>query len=419
MTDTRSRVQPGVPTGGQYATEARAAADMTTMDLFGDEAPAPASVTTPIGRDWTAIDHAYGSLRDVDMERGNAVGANFQNADLRGARMAGIIADRADFTKADLTGADLANGSFVEAQFRDAALSGGSVDGADLSGSNMERAEIASADNANFSHACLAGATLSGHFQNCDFRGVDFRATQMGHPGQGRAVTFLDCEFDDDPIQDLNTAWPRDFDPQVNARFRSYGFDADDQARWESGNFYEPSDAATWRDAGFSPAEANTWASEGWERSGHAARPYRDAGLDAREANYFSNEDFDADEAVAWKAAGFDGIAAIPGEDVGSWRRTGLSPAAASDWADAHYISSEADQMIRDGHTDPRTAPAPMRHAGITAAYEGLKGTKIADARDLEKSLKANRASLGTGTEVEMRLRAVERYIRDRSRSSR
>lgn len=418
MSTRQSRQPAGVPVGGQWAAKINAEAAVT-LDLFGQQAPTPEAVPPVSGDDVSGLDLCYASLRDANLEHADAHDTRFQSADLRGARMAGIRADGADFSKADLTGADISDGSFVEAQFRDAALSG-RLGGADFSLANLERSEIASADNAQFSYACLAGATLTGHFENCDFRGVDFRATHMDHAQAEIKVTFLDCQFDDDPITDQNTEWPNDFDPRLNAQFRHQGFNADEQAAWQDCGLDSALEARSWRDSDFEPEEAANWQVYGWEHASHA-RAFRDAGLDASEAMGYYSDNLSPDEAVAWKNAGFrpQSHSVVPGEDVGAWHETGIDPTTASAWADEHYIASEAERLIKQGHTDPKTAPAPERHSKIESHYRELNGRKIAELRRLESSLRARSDSRGIGTENEAMLRAVERVIREKSRDRR
>src|SRR5699024_10367149 len=128
--------------GGQYSTSPREEADVELgTDLFGEQAPLPASRPVPNGPDLRGRDHAWADLRGQNLERALATEVNFSRADLRGARMSGIVADGANFTRADLTGADIAGASFREADFTDAKLGEG-VQEADLHAANLERAEI-------------------------------------------------------------------------------------------------------------------------------------------------------------------------------------------------------------------------------------------------------------------------------------
>lgn len=411
---TTARVPQGIPTGGQFATQARGESD---VDLFGEQTARPVTSVTPSGMDFTGVDHSYASLRDVHMEEANAEGVTFQSADLRGAHMNGINADRADFTKATLTGADLSGGSFREAQFRDAALSG-RMENTDMSSANFEKAEIGGADDVDFSDSCMAGATLRGHFERCNFSGVDFRGASMDHQrSPSDKVTFLDCTFDDEPW-DGGAEWPSDFDPRVNAQFRAQGFDADDQARWQDACIDDAEVAHAYREHGFEPDTLTSQFHMNFGADADTAASYARVDIDPATAGDYHRAGVPATAAMQYSNNDFLPSSTNPSSDAGSWHRQfGEDAVTAARWADTEYTADEASSFIAAGHTDPKTAPPPPRKQLIDGYYSAIKGAKITELRKMATSLDRRVKPGEFGTPAEAQRAAIEQLIGERSRS--
>jgi len=86
MMSTTNRVHPGVPTGGQYATQEHAEADITlSEDLFGGLSPRPDADYRPISSVHDGEDFSHRTMLGTDLRHARARGANFRSADLNGA----------------------------------------------------------------------------------------------------------------------------------------------------------------------------------------------------------------------------------------------------------------------------------------------------------------------------------------------
>ncbi len=105
--------------------------------------------------------------RDTVFECPIRPGALCVEADLPGARLAGVDLRMADFSRANLRGADLSG-----ANLRDASMKRVDLRGANLRGANLSDTDLADADlrDADLRSANLAGTDL----RNADLRGARF-----------------------------------------------------------------------------------------------------------------------------------------------------------------------------------------------------------------------------------------------------
>lgn len=415
-----ARDPSGIPTGGRFAVSTKPTSGVALYeDLFGDQGAAPDAFLRADGPMMAGNDYSYANLEGGDLRNARAQDATFLSANLKGANLAGIDATGADFRKADLSGANLDGGSFDGADFRDARL--GSTASADLTDANLEQAVIGSADNVSFNGANLREATLSGHFERCDFRGADFGGTTMTHSPIRRSegmsdATFLDCRFDDEPINGEHASWPNGFDPELNGRFRRGSIDADEQAEWQDAGVGDPEIAAGYRAADFTPKSIGDW-HEAFEGNYRAARSFADVDMDPWEAKGFHAKGLPADTARDYRRRGFLPYSEDRALDVTDWHgEFGDDAAAAASWAGKRYTAAEARQLMDLGRKGPSGAHPPARETAIEARLAELRGRKMSAAQ-LNASaalIPGNWKESPLGSHVDVEVAAINRLIAER-----
>ena len=384
---TPNRVQPGVPTGGQFAVDVHAEPDLTlSEDLFGEESPMPDAEHRPISSVHDGEDFSHATMLGTALRQVQARRANFRSADLRAADLTGIDAGEADFTGADLTGADLTDGRFDDAVFHDAAVSG-QLDGSVFDGADLSAAVVGSADRASFRGASLRGATLSGHFEGCDFRGADFSGTQMDHGQQKKAnrnlsdVNFSDCRFDEKPVEDTDTTWPEGFDVPRDADFRRHGFTAEETIDWVEGGWDSGSAAAAWKASGLDPDVAKDLEDNGITPD-TVAQFAAHGVTDPDEVGDWHEAHIEPGRVAEWTEAGFTtGIQVPLPQSVREWGPTGLPAADCAAWSRAHYTPREAVQATAFGNT-PTSAPTSEHERAVARHAVALRFTQ---GRDLSR----------------------------------
>jgi len=383
---TPNRVSPGVPTGGQYATQEHAEPDLTlSEDLFGGESPMPEAEHRPISSVHDGEDFSHATMLGTELRQAQARRANFRSADLRAADLTGIDAGEADFTGADLTGADLTDGRFDDAVFHDAAVSG-QLDGGVFDGADLSAAVVGSADRASFRGSSLRGATLSGHFEGCDFRGADFSGAQMDHGHHMKAnrnlsdVTFSDCRFDETPVEDSATTWPANFDVPRDAEFRRHGFTAEETIDWVEGGWDSGSAAAAWKDSGFDPDVAKDLEDNGI--SPDTVAQFAAHGVtDPDEIADWHEAYIEAERVAEWTDAGFTtGIQVPLPLAIREWGPTGLPAQDCAAWSRAHYTPREAILATSFGNS-PTNAPTSEHERAVARHAVTLRFTQSRDLR--------------------------------------
>lgn len=362
-----NRVSPGVPTGGQYATQGHAETDIAlSEDLFGEESPMPDVDYRPISSVHDGEDFSHATVEGTDLRQARARRANFGSADLRGADLTGIDASDADFSKADLTGADLTDGRFDGAVFHDADLTG-QLDGTVFAGADLSAAVVGSADRASFRGSSLRGATLSGHFEGCDFRGADFSGAQMDHGYHKKAndnlsdVSFSDCRFDETPLEDSATAWPENFDVPRDAEFRRHGFTAGETVDWVEGGWDSGSAAAAWKTSGLDPDVAKDLADNGIGPD--TVAQYAAHGVtDPDEVGDWDEAHIAPERVAEWTDAGFTtGIQVPLPHAVREWGPTGLPAADCAAWSRAITCRGKRSKPPRSVTPPPVHRPRSTR----------------------------------------------------------
>ena len=382
-----NRVSPGVPTGGQYATQGHAETDIAlSEDLFGEESPMPDVDYRPISSVHDGEDFSHATVEGTDLRQARARRANFGSADLRGADLTGIDASDADFSKADLTGADLTDGRFDGAVFHDADLTG-QLDGTVFAGADLSAAVVGLADRASFRGSSLRGATLSGHFEGCDFRGADFSGAQMDHGHHKKAnrnlsdVSFSDCLFDEAPIEDSATTWPANFDVPRDAEFRRHGFTAEETIDWVEGGWDSGSAAAAWKPSGLEPDVAKDLENNGI--SPDTVAQFAAHGItDPDEVGDWHEADIEPGRVAEWTDAGFTTGPHVPLPlAVREWGPTGLPARDCAAWSRAHYTPREAVLATAFGNT-PVSAPTSEHERAVARHAVTLRFTQ---SRDLSR----------------------------------
>lgn len=139
------------------------------------------------GADLTEADLREGAIAQMDKEKGLAIlthksqendagTANFTGANLSGSKMAGIAAQKADFTDAMLLGTRM-----IRANLRGSSFQGANLEGADLSGADLT--------DTDFTHAVLIGTkTVMAKKQGMNTEGaltsapVGIDASELEHP---------------------------------------------------------------------------------------------------------------------------------------------------------------------------------------------------------------------------------------------
>ncbi|KAJ3702426.1 hypothetical protein LUZ61_006131 [Rhynchospora tenuis] len=137
--------------------------------------------------DLSFVDFTFACLKNTVFSHANlqkakfgdveAVGSNFEDANLReceflGANLSESILDRASLQSANLQDASLVDCSFCKADLRSAHLQSANLAGANLTGANLE--------GANLKGAKLAGTNLQGaNLQRAYLREVDLRETLL------------------------------------------------------------------------------------------------------------------------------------------------------------------------------------------------------------------------------------------------
>lgn len=163
------------------------------------------------GADLDSADLSGADLRDVNLRSATLELASLDGANLADANMRGVSADGADFTEANLIRASLVNAElsadFVDARLKGANLAGANLGRAFLMGSDLERANLAGASlaGANLERANLAGASLVG-------------ANLVG-------ATLTESSLERS-VFDPGTQWPEGFAPPASARM--VGQDSDE-----------------------------------------------------------------------------------------------------------------------------------------------------------------------------------------------
>ncbi|MGO9621209.1 MAG: pentapeptide repeat-containing protein [Desulfobaccales bacterium] len=181
------------------------------------------AVLTVLGR--TAIDYAQeGETRFLDLRATNLTGA-----DLRLAKLQGVILEQADLQKALLMGINLNNAALQEANLQEAVLIGANLQKAYLGDANLEKAIIILANlqgaylggailrradlmgsnlqSARFVTSDLQGAKLSARLNEVDLAGANIKGADLarskGLTAEQVGVTFYDA----------TTKWPEGFTP--------------------------------------------------------------------------------------------------------------------------------------------------------------------------------------------------------------
>jgi len=353
---TPNRVQPGVPTGGQYATQEHAEPDLTlSEDLFGGESPMPDADYRPISSVHDGEDFSHATMLGTALRHIRARRANFRSADLRAADLTGIDAGEADFSGADLTGADLTDGRFDGAVFHDAAVSG-QLDGGVFDGADLSAAVVGSADRASFRQQKKANRNLSD-------------------------VTFSDCRFDETPVEDSATTWPANFDVPRDADFRRNGFTAEETLDWVEGGWDSGIAAAAWKPSGLDPDVAKDLENNGI--SPDTVAQFTAHGItDPDEIADWHEADIGAEDVAEWTDAGFTtGIHVPLPLAVREWGPTGLPARDCAAWSRAHYTPREAVLATSFGN-NPVNAPTSEHERAVARHAVTFRFTQ---SRDLSR----------------------------------
>ena len=109
------------------------------------------------GRNFQNADLRNARLVDADLRNANLIGTQLMGANLRNAQLDGVKLVIADLTGADLTGASLRKAKLMRAILRNARLEGVNLSRADLSDADLQGADLSAAD---LSEANLAGTSL-------------------------------------------------------------------------------------------------------------------------------------------------------------------------------------------------------------------------------------------------------------------
>jgi BTB/POZ domain-containing protein KCTD9 len=127
-------------------------------------------------------------MRGADFANANLKGANFRNKDLRGANFSFANLEDADFTGSNLAGANLTGANLKDARLKDTNLSSANLSRANLEDAQLNNANLANTDlaqanlkDADLSNTNLSNTNLSGaNLENADTDGSSLnRSTNL------------------------------------------------------------------------------------------------------------------------------------------------------------------------------------------------------------------------------------------------